>query len=384
MLHNLLTSSSATLTPSPGFNSTSSTSLPLTLDLDPGFVIYASSLYSGQASFLPLPSSPIVNSSTPLAANSLALSTNVWAAVTSGSNKDRIVIWDAVPDISQLPAGASQSLSLLDVQSFACSVPCSGSGVCSASGTCNCPTGFTGSSCETCAEGFFGPTCQPCPSGCGSCDQGISGSGKCLTPVVTNAPSTCNCLNGQCGTNGQCTCNPGWIKADNGTECAKCAPGFFLTSAGDCQGILSLLVDMQDVAVLIPILVCQLGCSSCTDISATCTTCKNGFTADANDKSKCNPLPSTIPGTTAGTTQPCPDGSFSNGQQCAVCSPSCGTCSGSSSNDCTGCKSGQFLFGGNCVGVDANGVCQGTNGMIADNNKKECDSALILKFSHMW
>jgi len=200
-------------------------------------VIYASPLYSGQPSFLPLPSSPIVNSSTPLAANSLALSTNVWAAVTSGSNKDRIVIWDAVPNISQLPAGASQSLSLLDVQSSACSPPCSGSGVCSTSGTCSCPTGFTGSSCETCAEGFFGPTCQPCPQGCGSCDQGISGSGRCLTPVVTNAPSTCNCLNGQCGTNGQCTCNPGWIKADNGTECAKCAPGFFLTSTGDCQGI---------------------------------------------------------------------------------------------------------------------------------------------------
>lgn len=143
------------------------------------------------------------------------------------------------------------------------------------------------------------------------------------------------------------------------------------------------LANMKDEAILIPISVCQIGCSSCTDISAVCTTCQNGFTADANDKTKCDPLPSTIPGTTAGTTQPCPDGSFSTGQQCAVCSPSCGTCSGPSSNNCTGCPIGQFLFGGNCVGVSANGVCQGTNGMIADNNKKECDSALTLKFSDL-
>lgn len=236
LLHNLLTSSSATLSSSPGFNSSSVSSLPLNIALQPGLVIYSNPAYAGQAAFSQLPSAPLLNSSIPLPASSLALSNNVWAAITSGSANNHIIFWDAIPDVSQLPSEASHSLSLVNIQSSACSPPCSGSGVCSASGTCSCPTGFTGSSCEACAEGFFGSTCQPCPSGCKTCDQGISGSGRCLAPLVSNAPGTCHCLNGQCGSNGQCACNPGWTNAANGTACAQCAPGFFLTSTGDCQG----------------------------------------------------------------------------------------------------------------------------------------------------
>lgn len=232
LLHNLLTSSSATLVGSPGFQSSSGSSLPLNLQLEPGLAIYSQSLYAGQAAFSQLPSSPLSNSSTPLPASSIAISSNVWVAVSSNNN--RIVLWDSVPDTSQLPS--TGSLSLLDVQSSACSPPCSGSGICSASGTCTCPTGFTGSSCESCQAGFFGPTCQPCPQGCSNCDQGISGSGRCLAPIINNLPSTCNCLNGKCGTNGQCTCNPGWTASSNGTACSQCSPGFFLTTTGDCQG----------------------------------------------------------------------------------------------------------------------------------------------------
>ena len=78
-----------------------------------------------------------------------------------------------------------------------------------------------------------------------------------MAPLVANAPATCNCLNGICHgaanatanvsanttanattnatTNATCTCNPGWTKAANGTACARCAPGFYLTSTGDCQ-----------------------------------------------------------------------------------------------------------------------------------------------------
>jgi len=52
---------------------------------------------------------------------------------------------------------------------------------------------------------------------------------------VKNAPSSCNCLNGVCGSNGQCTCNEGWVNAANGTACASCAPGFFLGANG-CEG----------------------------------------------------------------------------------------------------------------------------------------------------
>ncbi|KDR81943.1 hypothetical protein GALMADRAFT_114788 [Galerina marginata CBS 339.88] len=347
LLHNLLTSSSATLASSPGFNATSVVPLPLTIELEPGLAIYSLPLYSGQAAFSQLPTTPVTNSSIPLTASSIALSNNVWAAVSSSSN-NRIIIWDSIPDISQLPTGSS-SLSLLDVQSSSCSPPCSGSGVCSASGTCKCPTGFAGNSCETCADGFFGPTCQPCPAGCTSCDQGISGSGLCLTPIVSDAPSTCNCLNGQCGSGGQCSCNPGWTTAANGTACATCAPGFFLTSTGDCQ-------------------VCQLGCTQCSDGTGACLACKQGLTQDPNDKTKCDLLPAA---TTTGTI--CPERSFSTGAQCALCSPSCRSCTGPSSSECVVCASGQYLFNGSCVEANADGVCEGTNGMIADNNKNECD-----------
>lgn len=241
LLHDVLTSSSVSFSPSVGFeNATSSTSLPLNLALSPGLAVFSQKLYSGQSGFSQLPSTPVINSSTRLSGSSLALSSSVWVVVGSSGSDNRVVLWDSIPDIAQLPSGASQSLNLLDMQSSACSPPCSSSGVCSASGVCTCPTGFNGSSCETCATGFFGPTCQPCPSDCTSCDQGISGSGRCLVPVVANAPASCNCLNGQCGSNGQCTCNAGWTTADNGTACAKCSTGFFLTSTGDCQSMLSI------------------------------------------------------------------------------------------------------------------------------------------------
>jgi hypothetical protein len=375
LLHNILTSSSATLSPSPGFNSSTVSPLPLNIALQPGLVIYSNPSYAGQAAFSQLPSAPLINSLIPLPASSLALSNNIWVAVTSGSSNSRVIFWNAIPDVSQLPPEASQSLAVTDIQSSLCSPPCSGSGTCSASGTCSCPTGFTGSSCETCAQGFFGPTCQPCPSGCQTCDQGISGSGRCLVPIVENAPSTCNCLNGQCGSNGQCTCNTGWINAANGTACAQCAPGFFLSSTGDCQGKIGYISSFFSLLMILT--VCQLGCSQCSDGTAACTSCKQGFTQDESDKTKCDPLPSV---TSGGTT--CPAGSFSAGQECSPCSASCSTCNGPSSNNCIICASGQSLFNGSCVATDSNGVCQGSNGMIANNNKQECDSKNIVLLQH--
>ncbi|KAG5723821.1 Protein MAM3 [Termitomyces sp. T112] len=350
LLHNFLTHSSASYSPSAGFgNSTSLPSLPLNLVLEPGLAIYSDILYSGQEGFSQLPSTPSNNSFAPLTAGSLAISNNLWVVVSTDS-KDRIVLWDAIPDISQLPAAASsRSLSLLDMQSSACSPFCAGAGICTASGTCTCLPGFTGATCESCASGFFGSTCQQCPSDCAKCDDGISGSGRCLQPLVANAPSTCNCLNGECGSNGQCTCNAGWTTADNGTACAKCLPGFFLTSTGDCQ-------------------VCQVGCTQCADGTGACTSCKKGFTSDLNDKTKCN-----FPQGSTSTGQLCPPDSFSDGTLCNSCSTSCKTCSGPSSSDCILCAEGSYLLNGKCVSADSNGVCEGS-GLIADNNKHECDA----------
>lgn len=205
--------------------------------------MYPSVNYSGPSTFTALPSTNASRASTSTSAGSVVLASNIWAAVSSGpSSSDRLILWDSIPDVAQLPSGSSlSSLSIIDIQSAACSPPCAGAGICSASGTCTCPAGFTGSSCESCAAGFFGPTCQACPAGCQTCDDGISGSGRCLLPVSTNS-TACNCLNGVCGSNGQCTCNSGWTAASNGTACAQCAPGFFLTSDGNCQGKTSLYV----------------------------------------------------------------------------------------------------------------------------------------------
>ncbi|KAI0317494.1 insulin-like growth factor binding protein [Amylostereum chailletii] len=344
LLHQLLTSSSTTASSSPGFNGSIS-SLPLTVALEPGFAAFTESLYSGQSQFAPIPSAR-PNSSVSFSAGSLALAANTWVALTSGSAQDRVIIWNSIPDVAQVPSLGS--LAVVDIQSSSCSPQCSGSSVCSASGQCVCPAGFTGASCETCAKGFFGPKCEACPAGCTSCDEGITGSGRCLVPIVTNPPSACNCLNGECGTNGQCTCNAGWTTADNGTSCAKCAIGFFLDSNGDCSK-------------------CQLGCDQCADQSGICVSCKTGFTQDANDRTKCNAAQSV---TNTGTQ--CPDGSFSNGTACAACSASCQTCSGGTSNDCIICGNGQFALNGSCVPTDSNGVCTGST-LVANNNKHECD-----------
>ncbi|TFK72872.1 hypothetical protein BDN72DRAFT_869384 [Pluteus cervinus] len=350
LLHDLLTSSSASLTPSPGFNTTSAVQLPLNLALQPGFTSYSGSKYSGQASFSSL-SNTTSNSALPSDTNAIALSSNVWVALASrSSNNTRVVLWDSVPDISQLPqSNLLNSLSVIDIQSTTCSPPCAGSGVCSASGTCICPAGFTGSSCETCSPGFFGPTCQKCPDNCQTCDDGTSGTGKCLKPQVQNPPSSCNCLNGVCGSNGQCACSTGFTTASNGTACAKCASGFFLSSTGSCQ-------------------VCQLGCAQCSDGTGACTACESGFTQDSTDRTKCNP-PREV--TSTGTV--CPSSAFSNGGSCSPCASQCQTCTGGTANDCVICASGTFALNGACVGVNSDGVCSGTN-LIADNIKKECDS----------
>ncbi|TFK41682.1 TNFR/NGFR cysteine-rich region family protein [Crucibulum laeve] len=348
LLHDILTSSSASLASSPGFqNSSSSVTLPLNLALQPGLSIFSDSLYSGQAAFTALPSDPVGNTTTPLAARSIALSSSVWATVQAGSN--RVVFWDSVPDISQLPSSAVGNLALADIQSTACTPSCASSGICTSNGTCKCATGFTGSSCESCAAGFFGPSCQACPSDCGSCDEGITGSGRCLKPVVANAPDSCNCLNGVCSSGGQCTCNTGFVTADNGTQCAKCASGFFLTSNGDCQ-------------------ICQIGCTQCADTSGACLVCKTGFSQDSSDRTKCDP-----PQSQSSDGQACPANTFGDGTNCSNCDPACETCSGPASTDCIQCASGTYLNNGVCVKAGANGVCEGTK-LIADNVKRECDT----------
>lgn len=235
LLHNALTSS-ASITTSAGFGNSSSLSLPLNLALQAGVSTYSGPLYSGQAAFTALPSSPIVGASTPITARALGLATNIWIALNAGDSSNRFIVWDPVPDVTQLPSGSQGSLALTDIQSTACTPGCTASGICIASGTCQCAPGFGGTSCESCAPGFFGPKCQACPANCDTCDEGITGTGRCLKPTLANDPAKCNCKNGVCGSNGQCTCNAGFTTGNDGTACSKCLPGFFQTSNGDCKG----------------------------------------------------------------------------------------------------------------------------------------------------
>ncbi|KAG6900229.1 hypothetical protein C0993_001048 [Termitomyces sp. T159_Od127] len=132
LLHTVLTSSSASFSPSPGFNGSLKT-LPLTLALEPGLAIFSDILYSGQSGFSALPANLTGNSSTLLAAKSLSLSQTIWIAIKNGPPSERLIIWDSIPNISELPVGRPTALSLVDIQSTACSPPCAASGICSAS-----------------------------------------------------------------------------------------------------------------------------------------------------------------------------------------------------------------------------------------------------------
>ncbi|KAF6764653.1 FRAS1 protein [Ephemerocybe angulata] len=347
LLHDLLTSSSASLASSAGLPST--LSLPLNLALQPGLAIYSESFYSGKDAFTNLPTAPVGNVTLPMAVKSLALPENVWVAVSSNTNGGRVVLWESVPDVSQV--SLTPSLALLDIQSTSCSPACSGAGVCSAAGQCICPAGFGGSSCESCAPGFFGPKCQPCPSGCDKCDEGTSGSGRCLsTQVGDTDPRKCNCVNGVCGAGGSCTCSTGWVDKSDGTKCSGCAVGFFLTTTGDCG-------------------VCALGCSQCSDSTGSCNSCLPGYTQNLNDRTKCDPIKPVL-----STGILCPDNTFSDGAECKVCSTACGSCKGPGDGDCLTCGTGLFMSGGKCVQADSNGVCEGSSGLVADNVKKSCET----------
>ncbi|KIY68785.1 hypothetical protein CYLTODRAFT_489508 [Cylindrobasidium torrendii FP15055 ss-10] len=347
LLHNMLTSSSASISASTGFTNSSKLQVPLTIAPDAGMTIYDGAMYSGSAKHSNLPTEPLGNKSTDISASAFILSKDTYVVLNVGDD-ERVVFWQSVPDMSQLGSLAG-SPALVDLQSSQCSPTCAGNGVCTSEGKCTCQAGFTGASCEQCEDGFFGPTCQKCPADCSDCDDGITGTGRCLTLDIKNDPKTCNCLNGECGSGGSCTCNSGWTAASNGTACAKCDAGFFLTSSNDCK-------------------ICAVGCTACADGTGTCTTCKSGFTQDANDKTKCVAQSTK---TTSGTT--CPDGSFANGGSCEQCDPACETCGGLTSNDCIKCASGTYTLNGSCVSADSKGVCEGSK-LLADNNKRACDT----------
>jgi hypothetical protein len=238
-LHAALTDPSSTLSPSPGFQISSSTlTLPFTIALLSGVASYALPFYSGHSSFMSIPPTPN-NSTYSLAAGSLIVSSNTLVVLRSGSK--HLVLSESIPDFGQLPSTISNPISAISIQSSACSSPCSGSGVCASSGTCSCLGGFSGTLCEACMPGHYGPSCSPCPQGCATCDDGIGETGQCLNANTSTPQGGCHCLHGVCNNQtGECTCLPGWENpGDNTTAaCSVCSPGFYVDQDGNCRSAL--------------------------------------------------------------------------------------------------------------------------------------------------
>jgi len=165
-LQQSLASATSTLTFTTGFsNSTTPTTptLPLNVALQPGLLYYPEDRFTGDPHFLRVPQSANDTfNATSIDRGSIILAANTVAAIEANNNgaKNRVVLWDSVPFISQLPYSMAGNLQVVSIQSALCSPACSSSAICSTAGTCICPAGFTGASCESCAQGFWGPQCK--------------------------------------------------------------------------------------------------------------------------------------------------------------------------------------------------------------------------------
>ncbi|GAA5925854.1 hypothetical protein JCM1841_006338 [Sporobolomyces salmonicolor] len=372
-------SETSTHTVSSGFfssGSLSSSSSSFTVSLLPGLTAYSSPLYEGIASYLPLPNTTSINSTFTTLINStvssILLSSSVWAilSVGSSSSSSRIVAWDSIPDIGAINGGASSGAQVVEIQGAGCATPCASGGTCLGNGTCACAVGWTGDTCNACAPGFYGRSCAACPVGCTSCDDGITGSGLCLDATATNITlaSDCNCINGVCASNlttAICLCSAGWSKAANGTQCAACANGYYMTSSGDC-------------------LACDPSCESCSSPSGTCLTCQAGLEPLSTDATKCT---TATTATSNGTFVTCAARTFFDTAtaECVDCNPLCETCFETGANGCLECRSPNVLLNGQCVAMDSNtGVCDGAEagnmtvasnvGWVYDNAKGVCDA----------
>ncbi|KAL5507676.1 hypothetical protein ACEPAH_5294 [Sanghuangporus vaninii] len=208
LLHSLLTSSSATISSSAGFPNDSSVSLPLSVQLQPGFAFYSSANYSGAANYVPLPTSANAsNVTTPFNGGSFVLSSDTWAELSSSNG--RIILWDASPDVSQLP-GSFAGLSLSQLQSSSCSSACaSGDHAKSVNWAAQPaptplelarPTGLTS------GNGFVADNnkkeCEACPEKCTACGIDSFSIASTIDQVKCTA-----CLPGSVLSNGQCVEN---------------------------------------------------------------------------------------------------------------------------------------------------------------------------------
>ena len=141
-----------------------SVSLPLKISQTAPLLAFPNANFTGTGVSFALAPVNTTFTTTTINTASLMLDDGLWAVLVQNSSSTHVVVWQSVPDFSQVSSSSafdsSSPISLVSLQSTACNTPCSSAGTCSASGTCTCPPQFSGTSCETCAKGFFGPSCQ--------------------------------------------------------------------------------------------------------------------------------------------------------------------------------------------------------------------------------
>lgn len=130
-----------------------------------GVTTYSNTLYQGSASYSPLlsnstsiptPSSSSSNISSSSRSSlhttsSLLLSSGAFV-ILSSSGSSHLVIYNSLPDLSQLPTSAlgsgSGGMVVSIAQSTSCIGGCSSGGFCAAEGKCICSSGFAGNTCS--------------------------------------------------------------------------------------------------------------------------------------------------------------------------------------------------------------------------------------------
>lgn len=158
------------ITPSIGFASAGSESSSINVALLAGVTTYSNTLYQGAATYSPLlsiNSTAGANSPSPAtgSVSSLLVSPNTFVILTSASSS-HLVIYNSLPDISQLPSnviGSSGGVGVAVgvVQSSTCVGGCSTGGVCGVEGKCVCKSGFVGASCSESFSSLSRPFFKP-------------------------------------------------------------------------------------------------------------------------------------------------------------------------------------------------------------------------------
>ncbi|KAG2104308.1 growth factor receptor domain-containing protein [Suillus cothurnatus] len=317
----------------------SSVALPLNIALQPGMTIYPQAFYSGQGSYSNLPTSPVGNATIPFTASSFALSGNVWAAVSAGSNS-RVVLWNSVPDCQSAACKRLRfpiCCSTYNHHPVRRLVP--GMAFAPLLGRVNVKVDSLVHLASRAHLVSSDRSARPARQGCQTCHRAVTASMANVVPT------------------GQCTCLAGWTSASNGTQCAACAAGFFWIRTGT--------VESESRYHFLPpqshfwFKFVNWAVNS-VRWHRDCITCASGFTQDGNDRTKCDAIPQTTSNGTA-----CPDGSYGAGSACAVCSPLA------------------RLVLGRIRTIATGGVCSGSN-MIANNNKHECDMHDLAKYQFQW